>query len=69
MKHQLATFAHDIDAFCAKLNDGLTAVAVLLGFLLLVMAVARAPDFAPGLSASGADVGASPSVESAWGAQ
>lgn len=45
MKDQLIAFARDVDAFCGRLNDGLTAVAILLGFLVVTMSVIRAQDF------------------------
>lgn len=44
MKQHLTTFAHDLDTLCAKLNEGLTVVAVLLGCLVLGMLVIRAED-------------------------
>ncbi len=67
MKHHLTALAHDIDAFCAKLNYGLTAVAIVLGFLVVATALVRAPDLVPGLYASASDAGATPSEENAWG--
>jgi len=45
MKDQLIAFARDVDAFCGRLNDGLTAVAILLGFLVVTMSMIRAQDF------------------------
>ncbi len=47
MKRNLLTFAHDLESFCARLNDGLTAVAVLLAFMVMTMAIVRAQDFMP----------------------
>ena len=44
MKDQLIAFARDVDAFCARLNSGLAAVAILLGFLVVTMSVIRAQD-------------------------
>lgn len=44
MKQHLTTFARDLDGLCAKLNDGLAAVAILLGCLVMVMLVVRAAD-------------------------
>lgn len=52
MKRQLIAFARDLDAFCARMNDGLTAVAVLLGFLVMTMSVIRAQDFVPDMLTS-----------------
>lgn len=49
MKEQLAHGARNLDAFCAKMNDGLTAVAVMLGFLVMVMAIIRAEQITPDL--------------------
>ena len=45
MKDQLTAFARDVDAFCARLNSGLAAVAILLGFLVVTMSVIRAQDY------------------------
>ena len=45
MKDQITAFARDVDAFCGRLNDGLTAVAILLGFLVVTLSVIRAQDF------------------------
>ncbi len=45
MKDHLATFARDVDAFCARLNDGLIAVAVLLALLVIVMMAIRAQEY------------------------
>lgn len=47
MKQHLTAFARDIDAFCAKLNDGLTAVAVLLGVVVVTLSVIRAAELMP----------------------
>ncbi len=47
MKQQLMIFARDLDALCAKLNDGLAAVAVLLGVLVIGMMVVRAEQIMP----------------------
>ena len=47
MKDQLIAFARDVDTFCGRLNDGLTAVAILLGFLVVTMSVIRAQDLVP----------------------
>lgn len=44
MKHRLIALAREVDAFCARINDGLTAAALLLGFLVMTMAVIRAQD-------------------------
>jgi hypothetical protein len=52
MKRHLTAFARDLDARCGRMNDGLTAVAVLLGFLVLTMSVIRAQDFVPEVLAS-----------------
>jgi len=56
MKRQLIAFAREVDAFCARMNDGLAAVAILLGFLVMTMSVMRAQDFMPeGIAAAPAD--------------
>ena len=47
MKNHLTAFARDVDAFCARLNDGLAAVAILLAFLVLTVAVIRVADYLP----------------------
>lgn len=47
MKRDLVQFARDINAFCARLNDGLTAVAILLGFLVVTVGAIRAQDIMP----------------------
>ena len=47
MKNQLTTFARDLNSFCGRMNDGLAAVAILLGFLVMTMSVIRAQDFVP----------------------
>jgi hypothetical protein len=47
MKDQLIAFARDVDTFCGRLNDGLTAVAILLGFLVVTMSVIRGQDLVP----------------------
>jgi hypothetical protein len=52
MKRQLVTFARDVDAFCARLNDGLTVIAILLGFLVMTVSVLRAQDAMPNLAAA-----------------
>ena len=52
MKRQLLTFARDVDAFCARLNDGLFAVAILLGFLVMTTSIIRAQDFMPDMMAA-----------------
>jgi hypothetical protein len=52
MKRHLTAFARDLDTFCARLNGGLTAVAILLGFLVMTMSVIRAQDLIPDLVAA-----------------
>ena len=47
MKKHFGAFIRDLDAFCARLNDGLTAVAILLGFMVMTMSVIRAQEFFP----------------------
>jgi hypothetical protein len=47
MKRHITSFIRDLDAFCARLNDGLTAVAILLGFMVMTMSVIRAQEFFP----------------------
>lgn len=39
-----AIFFRQLDAFCARLNAGLTAVAVVLAVLVAAEAVARMPE-------------------------
>ena len=41
-----------VDAFCARLNDGLAAVAFMLGLAVLMVATFRGPDFMPELNLS-----------------
>jgi hypothetical protein len=41
---RIAVIAARADAFCARLNDGLSAVAIALAVLTLVAWVARAPE-------------------------
>jgi len=50
MKRQLIAFARDVDAFCARLNDGLTVIAILLGFVVMTASVLRAQDLMPDLA-------------------
>jgi hypothetical protein len=52
MKRQLIAFARDLDTFCGRMNDGLTAVAILLGFLVMTMSVIRAQDYVPDMLTS-----------------
>jgi hypothetical protein len=47
MKQILISFAHDLDAFCARMNSGLMAVAAALAVLVAVLAVFRAEQFLP----------------------
>ena len=47
MKQRLTTFAYEIDALCAELNHGLTAIAVVVGFFVLAMSVVRLEELAP----------------------
>jgi hypothetical protein len=47
MKRELTQMAREINAFCARLNDGLTAVAILLAFLVVTVGAIRAQDYAP----------------------
>ncbi len=47
MKRQLSAFARDLDTLCGRMNAGLTAVAILLGFLVMTMSVIRAQEFVP----------------------
>jgi hypothetical protein len=51
MKHDLVQFAREINTFCARLNDGLTAVAVLLGLVVVTVGVFRVHQFAPPMAA------------------
>lgn len=43
MKKELQTIVAEIDAFCARLNDGLVAVAIILGFVTGFLMVVHAP--------------------------
>ena len=52
MKRPLNGLARELDAFCGRMNDGLMAVAVLLGFLVMTMSVIRAQELLPKLLAS-----------------
>jgi hypothetical protein len=47
MKRELTEMAREINAFCARLNAGLTAVAILLAFLVVTMGAIRAQDYVP----------------------
>jgi hypothetical protein len=47
MKQRFTTIARDLDGFCSRINAGLTAVAILLGFLVMTMSVIRAQEFLP----------------------
>jgi hypothetical protein len=47
---QLAILLKRVDAFCARLNDGLAAVAFMLGVAVLTMATFRGPEFMPELT-------------------
>lgn len=49
MKQRLVSRVRNFDAFCARLNDGLTAVAILLGFAVMTMSVVRAQEMMPDL--------------------
>jgi hypothetical protein len=51
MKDDLVQFAREINAFCARLNDGLAAVAVLLGLVVVTVGVFRAHTFVPQMAA------------------
>lgn len=52
MKRQLSAFVRELDTICGRMNDGLAAVAILLGFLVMTMSVIRAQDFVPDVVAS-----------------
>lgn len=47
MKQTLIAFAHDVDAFCGRMNSGLSAVAIVLGILVAASAVVRAQQYLP----------------------
>ena len=47
MKREFIAFARTVNTCCGQMNAGLTAVAVSLGILVLVMAAIRAPDYLP----------------------
>ena len=47
---QFAIRLEKVDAFCARLNDGLAAVAFMLGLAVLTVATFRGPEFMPELS-------------------
>lgn len=49
MKQTLIALAHDVDAFCARMNSGLAAVAIVLGVLVAALAVFRAEQVMPTL--------------------
>jgi len=51
MKNDLVQFARDVNAFCARLNDGLTAVALILGLLVVTVGALRAQEFMPQMAA------------------
>ena len=40
---QIARYAYRVDAFCARLNDGLAAVALILAILTAAALVQRLP--------------------------
>ena len=44
---QFAIRLKQVDAFCARLNDGLVAVAFMLGLAVLTVATFRGPEFVP----------------------
>lgn len=52
MKQRLTVIARDVDLFCAKLNDGLAAVAILLGFFVVTMGVIRAQEIVTDVATS-----------------
>ncbi len=47
MKETFRALTHDIDAFCARLNGGLAAVAIVLGAIVLTASVFRAQQIIP----------------------
>lgn len=47
MKDDLTQFAQQVNAFCARLNDGLTAVALILGLLVVTVGALRAQELVP----------------------
>lgn len=49
MKQTLIAIAHDVDAYCARMNNGLAAVAIVLGILVAAAAVFRAEQVMPTL--------------------
>ena len=49
MKQTLITLAHDVDAFCARMNSGLAAVAIVLGVLVAALGLFRAEQVMPTL--------------------
>jgi hypothetical protein len=56
----IALVCRRIDSFCARLNDGLAAVAIFLAILTTILSVGRHPDiFLP----QGMDAEASPAVD------
>lgn len=49
MKQAFLTFARDVDAFCNRMNNGLVAVAIVLGVLAFALALVRAQQCLPTL--------------------
>jgi hypothetical protein len=47
MKRNLSALIREVDSFCARLNAGLTAVAILLGFMVMTMSMIKAQEFIP----------------------
>lgn len=47
MKENLSAFARNVDMFCARMNSGLGAVAIVLSILVAASAVIRAQDYMP----------------------
>lgn len=50
MKQNLVSFARDVNAFCARMNSGLAAVAVVLSITVAALAAERAEQFVPQIS-------------------
>jgi hypothetical protein len=50
MKQNLIVFAREVNAFCARMNSGLAAVAVVLSVTVAALAAERAQQLVPQIS-------------------
>ena len=55
MKQTLARIAHRADRFCARINGGLTAVAIVLALLTTAVLIGRLPALFPPAQADAAE--------------